>query len=1200
MKKQDSYTLAIEEESDPEDYIDKEINRKIALKRTETVKTVVKECINENDDILFKIKRRARAEQEAMKKFKVDVENDDNEQIMIEDSNANIRLTPKQTDNVDNRLANVTQELKAKGSKGSEEELPDLEAGDVAAAAVLIQSAFKGFKVRKELDEMKAFHRNMSQPICEEQSPKPQHKTRQNSYMEAVCSPPDSFADEPTKRSWKTRQESYNEAINQEENGKNEDWKKRQNSYLQAIGSSMDIQPQTQEIVPDQTKSTNKNIRQDSYQKAVTSISPNTSISEDSKKESKFKKRQDSYQQAVDSLSEKSKSEPAYKKRQSSYQKAMSDNSTISENQKNIKNNKNKEKKDAASKEEKQKKQKNQEPKLGAKLKKEKSTEKKKSKSPRRIPESYQRPPSSSDEEEKSASLKRTHKPRGVAKKQSDKLKPSDSKSGPTISTFSAAADVVNAAIRIQLAWRGYRARCEIREHHDSLEIVDIEEEMLEETKTRKQKKKGERRKGDERGAWADVVNSCITIQRAYRKYHRNKTLREIGVDDCEKAEDAIVKIQAHFKGFQARKRANERAKEEVSKVKVERASSKVVKNKTQHKSKVSKPVVNLGITPRKRPLRTETYVVEDPYIKKAGQEDLPDLQLQEVADATVKIQAAYRGFKTRQQIQKRSAGDVVFSVLIIQRAFKRYKARKARKESLPDIDDSEVQKATITIQSAYRGFKTRKEAKKKSACDVIAACLTIQRAFKRYKSRKMIKNEEIKAKQVAVEKAKKEAARAKEIKDKPHPKEPMTSNKRRQRHDSQLQTPRAQKGFVTHNEQELKIKKEAVTYFGNLVPGENGQMPVSKKTHIPSPLAAKDPKKITSTVKLAKVSCVKNELPDLRDKDVQNSAVLIQAAYRGYQIRKKKRSMADVIHSALVIQSAFRRYKARKESKNSELPDLKADDVVAASIKIQAAYKGFKTRKMMKKKEEDDLPDLNAADVAQAAVKIQSVYKGFKTRKMIMKKKKGDPPHDELPDIGSKDVQEATLKIQSCYRGFKTRKQLENNKQKVLKKKKSKSSSSSDSEIDAHKTSSDSSDSESENVKKRPSHRKAENTARRVVSRVPESSATESDAMESLPETDTDIEISKRVPDSSATESEGGNLSEDSDSETPARKNVRNGKEMKKKKRRVDDILISAIIIQRSYRRYKTRKEKRKKAAIAHQQQKLSNELQRRTSQVK
>merc|ERR1712113_52081 len=155
-----------------------------------------------------------------------------------------------------------------------------------------------------------------------------------------------------------------------------------------------------------------------------------------------------------------------------------------------------------------------------------------------------------------------------------------------------------------------------------------------------------------------------------------------------------------------------------------------------------------------------------------------------------------------------RSTGDVIFSVLTIQRAFKRYKARR---ESLPDINDTDIQKATITIQSAYRGFKTRKEMKKKSAMDVVSACMTIQRAFKRYKAREAIKKEEIKAKQAAVERAKKEAARAKEIKDKPHPKEPMTSYKRRQRHDSQQQTPNTKLELKSNNEQEIKIKKEAV-----------------------------------------------------------------------------------------------------------------------------------------------------------------------------------------------------------------------------------------------------------------------------------------------------------------------------------------------------------------------------------------------------
>ena len=171
--------MAIEEESDPEDYIDKEINRKIALKRTEVVKTVVKECINENDDILFKIKRRAKAEQDAMKKFKVDKENEYNEPLIIEDmdTNANLHTSrPKSSGRVDNRLEDVVKEF-TKSPKLLRKTLEEIPMdNEETNAAILIQSAFKGFKVRKELEEMKAFHRNMSQPIYEEHSPKPDHR----------------------------------------------------------------------------------------------------------------------------------------------------------------------------------------------------------------------------------------------------------------------------------------------------------------------------------------------------------------------------------------------------------------------------------------------------------------------------------------------------------------------------------------------------------------------------------------------------------------------------------------------------------------------------------------------------------------------------------------------------------------------------------------------------------------------------------------------------------------------------------------------------------------------------------------------------------------------------------------------------------------------------------------------------------------
>merc|ERR1719266_1406967 len=109
----------------------------------------------------------------------------------------------------------------------------------------------------------------------------------------------------------------------------------------------------------------------------------------------------------------------------------------------------------------------------------------------------------------------------------------------------------------------------------------------------------------------------------------------------------------------------------------------------------------------------------------KRRKEDLPDLDSAEVAAATIKIQSAYKGFKTRQMVQK-------------------------HKEVMPDINCAQVQDATVKIQSAYRGFQTRKEMAKSKAeqtddlpdlCDqeTLAAALKIQSAFKGYQVRKVV-----------------------------------------------------------------------------------------------------------------------------------------------------------------------------------------------------------------------------------------------------------------------------------------------------------------------------------------------------------------------------------------------------------------------------------------------------------------------------
>merc|ERR1712233_178854 len=74
----------------------------------------------------------------------------------------------------------------------------------------------------------------------------------------------------------------------------------------------------------------------------------------------------------------------------------------------------------------------------------------------------------------------------------------------------------------------------------------------------------------------------------------------------------------------------------------------------------------------------------------------------------------------------------------------------KEHKEIMPDLNCAQVQDATIKIQSAYRGFKTRKEMKEAGsdlpdlkAANVAAATLRIQAYYRGFKARKAVRDQQ-------------------------------------------------------------------------------------------------------------------------------------------------------------------------------------------------------------------------------------------------------------------------------------------------------------------------------------------------------------------------------------------------------------------------------------------------------------------------
>ena len=334
------------------------------------------------------------------------------------------------------------------------------------------------------------------------------------------------------------------------------------------------------------------------------------------------------------------------------------------------------------------------------------------------------------------------------------------------------------------------------------------------------------------------------------------------------------------------------------------------------------------------------------------GGEDLPDLKDKNVQDATIKIQSAFRGFQTR-----KGMGSTVKAAVATKKAKSKFKGE----EDLPDLKDKNVQDATIKIQSAFRGFQTRK-----GMGSTVKAAVATKKAKSKFKGD-----------------------------------EDLPDLKDKNVQDATIKIQSAFRGFQTRKEMSSTVK---------------------------SAVAAK---KATSKLKGGE------DLPDLKDKNVQDATIKIQSAFRGFQTRK---GMGSTVKSAVAAKKAKSKFKGDDE----DLPDLKDKDVQDATLKIQSVFRGFQTRKSMAsttktamaakaakskfKGEEDDLPDLKSKDVQDATIKIQSTFRGFQARKKVKddgkgaKQKKEKAKDDDMPDLNDPEVGQAAVKIQSVYRGFKTR----------------------------------------------------------------------------------------------------------------------------------------------------------------------------------